>query len=158
MIHILLYKQLKARCYLHLFLKPPERNECASNGYNCTVAVETHTSSKELDDLMQVSVATFLKFQKISDFCFGSKLLALQLVSICLRAQTDMKKCQVGMLSQEMLQRVFQVVQVTFMKNLKKKTCLKCSEELSLSKWTRGMKIGKQNITLVLSQRYILSS
>ena len=44
---------------------PPPPPKAEPIWYNCTVAVETHSSSKELDDLMQVSDATFLKLQKV---------------------------------------------------------------------------------------------
>ena len=43
---------------------PPPPPKAEPIWYNCTVAVETHSSSKELDDLMQVSDSTFLSFGK----------------------------------------------------------------------------------------------
>ena len=49
---------------------PPPPPKAEPIWYNCTVAVETHSSSKELDDLMQVSDATYLKLLKFCYFLF----------------------------------------------------------------------------------------
>ena len=63
---------------------PPPPPKAEPIWYNCTVAVETHSSSKELDDLMQVSDATFLKLQKVLLFLFhGRKILTYPIISIC---------------------------------------------------------------------------
>ena len=65
---------------------PPPPPKAEPIWYNCTVAVETHSSSKELDDLMQVSDATFLKLQKVLLLFFlfhGRKILTYPIISIC---------------------------------------------------------------------------